>query len=43
MEGIEIDEDQMKSARLLEQVSDLVGERPDLAARLLSRWVDPEH
>jgi flagellar biosynthesis/type III secretory pathway M-ring protein FliF/YscJ len=42
MDGIEVTPDQVNASRLLEQVSDLVTERPDIAARLLSRWVDPE-
>ncbi|MEL6797159.1 MAG: hypothetical protein AAFO89_10100 [Planctomycetota bacterium] len=42
MEGIEVSQSDVNANRLLEQVTDLVGERPDIAARLLSRWVDPE-
>lgn len=42
MDGIEVSANEVQANRLLEQVSDLVGERPDIAARLLSRWVDPE-
>ncbi len=42
MEGIEISPDEVNASKLLTQVTDLVGERPDIAARLLSRWVDPE-
>lgn len=42
MEGIEISAGDVHASRLLQQVSELVGERPDIAGRLLSRWVDPE-
>ncbi|MEL6497475.1 MAG: hypothetical protein AAF937_00200 [Planctomycetota bacterium] len=42
MDGIEVSQSDVNASRLLEQVSELVGERPDIAARLLSRWVDPE-
>ncbi|MEO1583362.1 MAG: flagellar M-ring protein FliF C-terminal domain-containing protein [Planctomycetota bacterium] len=42
MEGIEVNIDDVQASKTLSQVADLVAERPDIAGRLLSRWVDPE-
>ncbi len=41
MEGIEVDDSHVASTKMLEQVGDLVGNEPDLAARLLNRWIQP--
>lgn len=39
IEGIEVNEDEMKAAKLREQVSELIQNSPDVAGRLLNRWV----
>lgn len=41
MDGIEVDAQHVASTKMLEQVGDLVGNEPDLAARLLNRWIQP--
>ncbi|PHQ81709.1 MAG: hypothetical protein COB69_03760 [Phycisphaera sp.] len=41
MVGIEVDDTHVANSKMLEQVSDLVGNEPDLAARLLNRWIQP--
>lgn len=41
MDGIEVDDQHVASTKMLEQVGDLVGNEPDLAARLLNRWIQP--
>ncbi len=43
MEGIEVSPSDVNASRLLQQVCELVSERPDIAGRLLSRWVDPDN
>ncbi|MGP1271920.1 MAG: hypothetical protein ACTS22_01160 [Phycisphaerales bacterium] len=42
LEGIELASEDVQAANLLGEVQSLVTERPDLAAKLLSRWVDAE-
>ncbi|MEM9166999.1 MAG: hypothetical protein AAGB48_08230 [Planctomycetota bacterium] len=42
LDGIELDQGDIDAANLMAEVASMVGERPDLAAKLLSRWVDPE-
>jgi flagellar M-ring protein FliF len=42
MAGIELGDDEIKSRRLLEQVTDLVKENPESAAKLLNRWIQVE-
>ncbi|MCC6660863.1 MAG: hypothetical protein IT437_08255 [Phycisphaerales bacterium] len=42
IEGIEVNEDEMKAGKLREQVSDLIKSSPDVAGRLLNRWVTTE-
>ena len=42
IEGIEVNEDEMKASKLREQVSDLIKSSPDVAGRLLNRWVTTE-
>lgn len=42
LEGIEVDEDQVQSQKILEQVGDLVNENPGSAAKLLQRWMQAE-
>jgi flagellar biosynthesis/type III secretory pathway M-ring protein FliF/YscJ len=41
MDGIEVDDSHVANSKMLEQVGDLVGTEPDLAARLLNRWIQP--
>lgn len=41
MDGIEVDDSHVASTKMLQQVGDLVGNEPDLAARLLNRWIQP--
>lgn len=38
--GIEVDESQMQSQQLLEQVGEMVKKDPNSAARLLNRWIN---
>lgn len=40
--GIEVGDDDMKAANLLEQVRELVAKSPEDAARLVNRWVSQE-
>lgn len=40
MEGIEVDERQMQSEKVLEQVGDMVQKDPTVAAKLLQRWIN---
>lgn len=40
--GIELTDETMKSRRLLEQVRDLVSEKPEDAANLINRWITTE-
>lgn len=42
LEGVELDDDDMQSRKLLEQVTAMVDEDPETSARLLTRWVQPE-
>lgn len=42
MVGIEVDNTHVANAKMLEQVGTLVTKEPDLAARLLNRWIQPE-
>jgi len=42
MEGIEVDEFQVKTQKMLDQVNELVGENPLIASRLLGRWIEAE-
>ena len=42
LEGIELASEDVEAANLLGEVTALVSERPELAAKLLSRWVDAE-
>ncbi len=39
MTGIEIDDDEVRTRKLVEQVEELVGTNPDSAASLLHRWI----
>ena len=43
MEGIEVDSEHVNSSKMLEQVAALVDKEPDLTARLLNRWIEPEN
>lgn len=43
MDGIEVDNQQVANRKMLEQVGSMVSNEPDLAARLLNRWITPEH
>jgi len=42
MAGIEVDEEAVQSQKILDQVGELVGGDPDVAAKLITRWVSPE-
>ncbi|MFT5424230.1 MAG: flagellar M-ring protein FliF [Phycisphaerales bacterium] len=42
MEGIEVDELQVKTQKMLDQVNELVGDNPLVASRLLGRWIEAE-
>lgn len=42
MAGIEVADDTIKAQKMLEQVSELIQQNPDVAARLVSRWVSVE-
>lgn len=42
MTGIEIDDGQVRSRKLAEQVTEMVSANPDVAARLIGRWVQEE-
>jgi len=37
---MELDEDSIKSQQMLTQVTELVGENPDMAASLIKRWMN---
>ncbi|HBS28719.1 MAG TPA: hypothetical protein DEB06_04540 [Phycisphaerales bacterium] len=39
LQGLELSDDEMKHRKMMEQVSELVDEKPEDAARLLGRWV----
>jgi len=40
LDGMELDEDSIKSQQMLTQVTELVGENPDVAASLIKRWIN---
>jgi len=40
MDGMELDEDAMKSQQVVEQVTTMVKENPDAAAALVKRWLN---
>jgi flagellar biosynthesis/type III secretory pathway M-ring protein FliF/YscJ len=42
IEGIEVGEDEMKASKLREQVSELIQKSPEVAGRMLNRWVSVE-
>ncbi|MDX2146079.1 MAG: hypothetical protein SFZ23_01050 [Planctomycetota bacterium] len=42
MAGIEVDEQQMETQKMLESVNKFVQDRPDTAAKLLGRWIAVE-
>lgn len=42
MAGIEVDERQLQSQKVLEQVGEMVAANPESAARLLNRWIEVE-
>ncbi|MEM8781675.1 MAG: hypothetical protein AAGE65_02370 [Planctomycetota bacterium] len=42
MEGLEIGEDQLKSRKIAEQISDLIKANPGEAGSLLGKWVDAD-
>jgi flagellar biosynthesis/type III secretory pathway M-ring protein FliF/YscJ len=39
MEGIELDENEIKTKKMLEQVQEMVKKNPNDAATLLNRWI----
>ena len=43
LDGMEMDEDTIRSQQMLEQVSNLVKENPDSAASLVKRWLNRAH
>lgn len=43
MPGIEVDDQELKTAKMLEQVSELVKSNPAGAASVFNRWVTPEN
>lgn len=43
MAGIELDDDEIKQAKLLEQVAEMVKQNPETAASLIGRWIETEH
>lgn len=40
MAGIEVDESEMQSQKVLEQVGEVVEQKPDQAAKLVARWIN---
>jgi flagellar biosynthesis/type III secretory pathway M-ring protein FliF/YscJ len=40
LDGMELDEDTVRTQQMLDQVSTLVGENPDAAANLVKRWLN---
>lgn len=40
LDGMELDEDSIKSQKMLDQVTELVGENPEVAATLIKRWMN---
>jgi flagellar biosynthesis/type III secretory pathway M-ring protein FliF/YscJ len=40
--GVELTEDDLKVREMLDQISSLVGDQPDAAARLITRWVEEQ-
>ena len=42
IEGIELDDDSVKSQKLLEQVESLIDSDPEGVGRLLKKWIQPE-
>ncbi|PKL33885.1 MAG: hypothetical protein CVV40_00280 [Planctomycetes bacterium HGW-Planctomycetes-2] len=39
LQGLELTDDEMRHRKMMEQVSELVGEKPSEAARILGRWM----
>jgi flagellar biosynthesis/type III secretory pathway M-ring protein FliF/YscJ len=42
MTGLEVDEEELRTRRLAEQISDLIKSAPDDAGNLLGKWVQAE-
>jgi flagellar biosynthesis/type III secretory pathway M-ring protein FliF/YscJ len=42
MSGIEVDDDELRTQKMLEQVSELVKSNPSSAATVFNRWMTPE-
>jgi len=42
MAGVELDESQVRSRQVAEQISDMIKSRPAEAGALLNKWVDPD-
>jgi flagellar biosynthesis/type III secretory pathway M-ring protein FliF/YscJ len=42
LSGIEVDDGQLQSQQMLEQIGSLIKENPSMAARLLNRWIEVE-
>ncbi|MFZ4573325.1 MAG: flagellar M-ring protein FliF C-terminal domain-containing protein [Phycisphaerales bacterium] len=42
LSGIEVDDSEMQSQQMLEQIGSLIKDNPGVAARLLNRWIETE-
>lgn len=42
MPGVEIDEDDIRQSRMLDQLRSMIGQDPGAAARLLNHWIAPD-
>lgn len=42
MAGIEVNEEQAQAQKMLQQLGDMVSQKPDLAAKLVNRWINVE-
>jgi flagellar biosynthesis/type III secretory pathway M-ring protein FliF/YscJ len=40
MEGMELDDEAVRTQQVIEQVSNMVSENPDAAANLVKRWLN---
>jgi flagellar M-ring protein FliF len=40
--GIEVGEDEVQSQKMLEQVAEMVKDNPEVAAKLLNRWIQTQ-
>ena len=42
MQGVELDESQIQSRKVAEQISEMIKNNPSEAGALLNKWVDPD-